>query len=186
MMTLASVWLPIVVSTVAIFIASSLIWMVLPWHRTEWSGVGGKEEAARNALRGLTPGLYHLPHPATRAEMRAPEFQRKMKEGPMAFLTVLPNGMPNMARQMVSWVALIVFLMIVVAYVATRTRTPGTEYLEVFRIVGTTTWLAFGAATLQEAVWFGRPWRSVLTMNLDALIYALLAAGIFASMWPGT
>ena len=76
-------------------------------------------------------------------------------------------------------------LMIVVAYVATRTLGPGTEYLQVFRIVGTASWLAFGAATLQEAVWFGRPWRSVATMNLDALIYALLAAGIFGSMWPG-
>jgi hypothetical protein len=184
MLSLLSVWLPILLSTVAIFLASSLIWMVLPWHQKEWRGVADQEEAARNALRGLAPGLYHLPHPASRAALRSPEFQRKMTEGPMAFLTVVPNGMPNMARQMISWVAVIVFLMIVVAYIATRTLGPGTEYLEVFRIVGTTGWLAFGAATLQEAVWFGRPWRSVLTMNLDALIYALLAAGIFASMWP--
>ncbi len=186
MLTLASVWLPIVLSTVAIFIASSLIWMVLPWHQSDWRGTGAREEGARNALRGLTAGQYHLPHPATRAEMRTPEFQRKMNEGPMAFLTVLPNGMPNMGRQMATWVATILLLTIVVAYVATRTLGPGTEYLEVFRIVGTTGWLAFGAASLQEAVWFGRPWRNVLTLNLDALIYALLAAGVFGSMWPGS
>ena len=67
MMTLASVWLPIVVSTIAIFIASSLIWMVLPWHRTEWRGVGGKEEAARNALRGLTPGPVTRTWPSERS-----------------------------------------------------------------------------------------------------------------------
>ena len=107
MLSLASVWLPIVVSTVAIFIASSVIWMVLPWHQKEWRGLDQKEEGARSALRGLTPGLYHLPHCQNWAEMRSPEFQRKMSEGPMAFITVVPNGMPNMGRQMGSWIALI-------------------------------------------------------------------------------
>lgn len=183
MLSIASLWLPILVSTVAIWVASSIVWMVLPWHRKDYRPVNN-EEAARNALKGLAPGQYHVPYCASMKDMKNPEIQRKLQEGPVATVTVMPSGPPSMGRMMTQWVLFLVFVGVLIAYVTTRTLAPGTEYLEVFRVAGVAAWLIFGASTIQEGIWFGRPWRAVFNMQLDAIIYSLVAAGIFASMWP--
>jgi hypothetical protein len=71
-----------------------------------------------------------------------------------------------------------------VAYLTGRTLSPGTEYLTVFRVAGTTAWLAYGAASVTDAIWFGRPWSSVVKTLIDALIYGMLTAGVFGWLWP--
>ena len=71
----------------------------------------------------------------------------------------------------------------IVAYVASRTLAPGSDYLAVFRVIGTVAWLAYGAAVIQDAIWFGRPWSSVIKSVFDALVYALLTAGVFGWLW---
>ena len=57
METLAGLWLPIVVSAVLVFVASSLIWNVLGAHKWHIKGLPD-EAAAREALgkQGLAPG----------------------------------------------------------------------------------------------------------------------------------
>ena len=60
----------------------------------------------------------------------------------------------------------------------------GTEYLTVFRLTGTVAWLAYGMAVVPDAIWFGRPWSSIIKTVFDALLYALLTAGVFAWLWP--
>ena len=183
MVTIASLWLPILISAVVVWIVSSVVWMVLPWHRKDFQALPN-EETARNALKGVPRGQYHVPHCPSRAAMKDPEYQRKLKEGPLAIITIQPTGIPSMARPMIQWMVFNLLAAVVIAYVASRTMAPGSEYLAVFRIVGVTAWLTYGAASVQEAIWFGRPWRAVLGLQIDALIYALLVAGIFGSMWP--
>lgn len=183
MVTLATLWLPIVLSAVGVFILSFLVWNVLPWHRNDFAAVP-REEEARRALQGLDAGQYNLPHVADRADLAKAEVQEKFTEGPVAFLVVLPNGLPNLPKSLGLWFAFSLVVGVVAAYVAGRTLPAGAEYLEVFRITGTVAWVAYGWAYVQESVWFGRPWSFSFKMIWDALLYALVTAGVFGWLWP--
>ncbi len=59
---LASLWLPIVLSAIFVFIASSIMHMLLPYHRGDYRKLPD-EEKVMAALRGvgLTRGLYIFP-----------------------------------------------------------------------------------------------------------------------------
>lgn len=183
MVTVVALWLPILLSAAVIFFVSFLVWNVLPWHQNEWSGVPN-EEALRGALKNLPPGQYHVPHCPSRKAMKDPDYQRKIAEGPIFMLTALPKGMPSLPKMLLTWFVWLLVVGIVVAYIAGRTLAPGTDYLEVFRIVGTVTWLAYGAALAQQSIWFGQPWRSFFWQQFDALLYGLLTAGVFGWLWP--
>ena len=92
-MTIMTLWLPILVSAVVVFIAGAVIWMVMPWHKTDWSKTAD-EEAVRAALKSTGPGMYSLPH-CNPEQFKDPAMQQKFKDGPQAFITVVPNGMPQ-------------------------------------------------------------------------------------------
>jgi nucleoside recognition membrane protein YjiH len=70
------------------------------------------------------------------------------------------------------------------AYLTGRTRTPGTEYLEIFRVAGATAFIGYSLALLQNAIWRGETWGVTLKHVLDGFIYALLTAGTFGWLWP--
>lgn len=185
MVTISSLWLAILLSAVIVWIASAIVWMVLPHHKKDFKGVPN-EESARSALRSqnLQPGQYHIPHMASMSEMKQPDGQRKLAEGPVAFITVLRPGIPSMGRNMALSFLYYVLVGIVVAYVATRSLAAGTDYLAVFRLTGTVAWLAYSAAVIPDAIWLGRPWSVVAKQLADGLAYALLTAGVFGWLWP--
>ena len=62
MVELASLWLPILLSAVFVFIASSILHMVIQMHNKDYSVLPG-EEAVRDALRAqnISPGMYTFP-----------------------------------------------------------------------------------------------------------------------------
>lgn len=184
MITIDSLWLAILGSAILVWIASALVWTVLPHHKSDFKGVPD-EEAARQALAGLQPGQYNVPHCASQAELKAPEMQKKFAKGPLAFITVLPNGMPSMGKNMALSFVFNLVVGVVVAYLVSRTVAPGSDYLAVFRISATTAWLAYGFATIPDAIWFGRPWSAIVKNLGDALVYALLTGGVFGWLWPG-
>jgi hypothetical protein len=105
--------------------------------------------------------------------------QQKFTDGPLAFITVLPNGMPSMGRNMMQMFAYFLFVGVLCAYFITRTVDPGTDYLAVFRVAGCVTWIANGVGHIPDSIWFGRSWSSTLKTLFDALIYGLLAGGVF-------
>jgi hypothetical protein len=187
MVTLGSLVLPILVSAALVWVASALVWMVLPHHKSEWLRLPD-EEAFRSALKGrpLAPGRYNVPFATGGAELKNPEMVRKYEEGPVGILTLFPSGMPKMGGMMVGSFVYYLVVGFVVAYLASRTLATGADYLTVFRVTGTTAWLAYGFAVVPESIWFGRPWRSTVLTLADALLYALLTAGVFGWMWPGT
>lgn len=186
MITLGSLWLAILLATILVWIAAALIWMVFPHHRTDYRGLPD-EEAARSVLgaQNLAPGDYDIPHCTSSKDMQQPESKRKFEQGPVAFITVLPNRSPPMGRNMVLTVVFYLIVSIIVAYVASRTLQPEADYLLVFRITSTVAWLAYGFAVIPDAIWFGRPWSSIAKALADALVYALLTAGVFGWLWPG-
>lgn len=185
MVDLATLATPILLSTLAVFVASFLVWAVLPHHRSDF-GPLPDEEGVRAALRDPSPepGQYHVPHASTREQMKDPVYQEKLHEGPVAFLTVSRPGAPRMGTMMAQQAIWIFVVTLSIAYVAGRTLTPGAGDLLVFRMVATMAWLAYGAAVVQDAIWFGRPWSSTMKMVVDALAYGVLTGLIFAWLWP--
>jgi len=184
MVTIASLWLPIVLSAVFVWIGSALVWMVLPHHKSDYRKMPD-EEAARNGIgQGIEPGQYNIPHVVDWDEMKTPEGQKKFTDGPVGFLTILPRAIPNMGKNMALSFLFYLVVGVVVAYVAGRTTAADADYLSVFRISGTAAFLAYGFATVQDAVWFGRPWSQIVKILFDALFYALLTAGTFGWLWP--
>ena len=100
--------------------------------------------------------------------------------GPVAFITVKPSGQAGHGQADGADVSCSTcWSRVVTAYVVSRTLTAGADYLAVFRIAGTVTFIAYGMAYIQESIWFGRRWSSTAKTFLDALIYALLTGGIF-------
>jgi hypothetical protein len=185
MVTIASLWLAILLSAVFVWIASAIAWMVLPHHKSEYARLPD-EEAARAVIgrQDPTPGQYGIPHMSSMEEMKQPQSRRKFEQGPVAFITVLPRRMPPMGRNMALSFLYYLTIGFIVAYLTTRTLTPGTHYLAVFRVAGTVAWLAYGTGVIQDAIWFGRPWSAVVKHLLDSLAYALLTAGVFGWLWP--
>jgi hypothetical protein len=185
MVTLGVLWLPILLSTVLVFVASSLVWMVLPHHRSDIKGLPD-EAGAMEALgkQSLRPGLYHFPHPASHAAMKDPAFVEKMNKGPVGILTAVPSGPISMGRQMALWLLYVLAISICVAYLTGRTLGPGVHYLRVFRVAGTVASLAYAAALVPSSIWWGRPWNVTWKEVADGVLYGLLTAGSFGWLWP--
>lgn len=185
MIDLSSLWLPILVSSVIVFIASSVIHMAPLWHRGECPPMPDQDRVM-DALRpfGFRPGEYMLPRAKDMKEMKTPGFTEKLKRGPVIIMTVIPNGEMSMTRSLVQWFIYVLVVGVFAAYVASRTLAPGADYLGVFRVAGTTAFLAYAVALWQQSIWYHRPWSTTFRLTLDGLIYALLTGGVFGWLWP--
>jgi hypothetical protein len=185
MVTIAALWLPILVATVLVFVASNLVWMVLPHHKSDTRRLPD-EAPALDVLgkQGLAPGFYRFPWMSSMAEMKDPAFIDKLKRGPVGFVTITPSGPFNMGRAMGLWIGYIVVIGVFVAYLTGRVLDPGTHYLEVFRVAGTAAFLAYSGAQLPASIWWGKPIGVAFKEILDGLLYALLTAGAFGWLWP--
>jgi hypothetical protein len=185
MVPLAELWLPIVLSSVLVFVASSIIHMFLPFHRGDLRQVE-REDAVMDALRGfnLPPGDYALPYAGSPEALRSPAFLEKMNKGPVVLMTVGPTGPPAMALQLALWFVYLLVVSSVAAYVAGRALGAGTDYLPVFRFAGTTAFAAYALALPQNSIWWRRNWMMTLKTMLDGLVYGLLTGGVFGWLWP--
>jgi len=185
MVPLTALWLPILLSAVIVFVASSIIHMVLPFHKSDYRKLP-EEDKVLDAMRaaGVTPGrTYHFPH-TTHKEMKSSETVEKFKRGPVGLLNVMPSGPPGLGKFLGQWFAYCLLIGVFVAYLTGRTRSPGTQYLEVFRVAGTTAFLGYSGALIQDSIWRGQTWGVTLKHVLDGLIYGLLTAGTFGWLWP--
>ena len=185
METLAGLWMPIVVSAVLVFVASSLIWNVLAAHK--WHIRGLPDEAAVRevlARQSVAPGMYSVPYAAGPAAMKDPVFCEKLEKGPVAVITVRRAGMPNMGQFLGLWFVYLLFVSYAVAFVCGQTLGRGTPYMLVFRVAGAVAFAGYSFAQIPNAIWWGRPWKSVLKEFGDGIVYALLTAGSFGWLWP--
>lgn len=183
MVEMTTLWLPILLSAVFVFVASSVIHMLLPYHRGDY-GKLPDEDAVLDALRaqGAAGGDYVLPHCVDPEERKDPELKAKLERGPIAFLTVR-HGF-GMGRSLVTWFLYCVVMGIFAAYLASRFLAPGVEYLRVFRLVGTAAFLGYAGAMPADSIWMGRRWSTTAKHVLDGLVYGLLTAGVFGWLWP--
>jgi len=182
---LTELWIPILVSSVIVFVASSIIHMGPFWHRGDYPKIPNEDKlrAAVGPL-GIEPGDYMVPRCTDHKEMRTPEFQEKMKQGPVMVVTVLPNEMMGMGRNLALWFVYILVVGVLAAYVAGRALPHGTHYLTVFRFAGATAFIGYSVALWQMSIWYRRAWSSTIKATIDGLIYGLLTAGTFGWLWP--
>ncbi|MBI5648066.1 MAG: hypothetical protein HY962_14135 [Ignavibacteriae bacterium] len=185
MVSITSLLLPILLSAAFVFIVSSIIHMLLPYHKSD-RGKLPNEDAVMDALRPLNipPGDYSVPYPESIKHMGSPEHIEKMKKGPVMLMTVMKNGPYAMGGPMALWFVFGVLVSFFAAYVAGRALTPGAHYLAVFRFTGVTAFLAYGLGALQESIWYARPWSTTIKNVFDGLVYALVTAGTFGWLWP--
>ena len=185
MVPIHALWLPILLSAVIVFVASSIIHMVLRWHRGDYSRVPN-EDKLMEALRPLAipPGDYMIPRPQSMAEMKSPEFADKVKRGPVMVVTFLPNQPMQMGTNLALWFLYSIVIGIFAAYIAGRALAPGAHYLRVFRFAGATAFIGYSAALWQMSIWYRRAWSTTIKSTIDGLIYALLTAGTFGWLWP--
>ena len=183
MVTIAALWLPIVLSAVLVFMASALAHMVLPYHRSDYDRLSD-EDSVLDALRDQKAGAgnYVAPHCVTPQERKSPEIMAKMKRGPLAFVTVIPSL--AMGKQLISWFVFCIVAGVLTAYVASFTLSAGDAYMVVFRLVGTVAFFVYAGCAPTESIWMGRKWSSSIKHVFDGLIYGLLTAGCFGWLWP--
>jgi hypothetical protein len=183
--TVTSLWLPILVSAVIVFVASSVIHMGPFWHRSDYPRMP-REAEVLDALRPLAipPGDYFIPRASGMKEMRSPEFKDRMNRGPVAVITVMPNGMFAMRRSLVQWFVFLIVVGIFVAVVCGRTLPVGASYPRVFKLAATVAFIGYSLALAELSIWYRRSWGLTLKAALDGLIYALLTAGTFGWLWP--
>lgn len=184
MVPLTALWLPILLEAIIVFLASSIIHMVLPYHKSNYRQLPDEDKVTA-ALRSanLTRGLYIFPF-CTHQTMKTPEVQEKYKLGPVGFLTIYPPGPPAMPKFLIQWFVYCLIIGFFVAYITGRTVAPGTPYLAVFRVAGTVAFMAYGLGTLSNAIWKGQTWGMTIKEAFDGLIYGLLTAGTFGWLWP--
>lgn len=182
MVSLASLWLPILLSAVFVFLLSSIVHMLLPWHRNDFRPLP-EEDVARAALR-VPAGDYVMPYAAGMEAMKSPEYTRKVEEGPVAIVSVIPAG-NRMGRNLALWFVYSLVVSLFAAYVASRALGPGADYIDVFRFAGTTAFAGYALALWQGVVWFGRSAATTLRSTIDGLLYALVTAGTLGWLWPG-
>lgn len=185
MVPLSALWLPVLVSAALVFVASSVIHMVLRYHDADYQPVPGEDDV-QAALRrfNLTPGDYMLPCAGGPKDLQSQAFLDKMRRGPVVTMTVLENRPPALGANLAMWFAYTVVVGVLCAYVAGLVLPVGVSYRLVFRVVSTIAFTAYALALWQMSIWYRRAWGSSLRSTLDGVIYALLTAGAFGWLWP--
>jgi hypothetical protein len=185
MVPLGSLWLPVVLSAVIVFVASSVIHMVLGYHRSDVRKVPD-EDATQDAFRrlGIAPGDYAVPCAGSSSDMKNPAFVEKMTKGPVIFMTVLPGGHSYMGSALALWFVYCLVVSCFAAYIASRALPGAADYLDVFRFAGTTAFACYAMALPQASIWYKRSWSTTARSMFDGLVYGALTAGTFGWLWP--
>src|SRR6267143_3928367 len=157
MTPLVSLWLPILLSAVGVFLLSSLLHMFTGWHKSDYLKVPN-EDRVMDTLRplGIPPGDYMMPRPESTEQMRSPAFAEKFKKGPVMMFTVMPGGSMAMGKQLAQWFLFSVVVGIFAACVAGSALPPGARYRAVFHFAGLTAFAGYTLALWPMSIWYRR------------------------------
>ncbi len=185
MISMTELLLPVLLSAVVVFVVSSVIHMLSPWHKGDYPRLAN-EEAVLDALRPLAipPGDYLMPRPQRRADLSSPEFLERMKRGPVVLMTVMPSGPVSMGRNLVGWLIYLVIVIALAAHLASRSLPRGAESHHVFHFMALVTFAGLALALWQMTIWYRRSLSITLKATVDGFIYAVLTGLVFAWLWP--
>jgi hypothetical protein len=182
MVHLSTLWLPILVSAVFVFIASNLLWMALPfWHRADYQRLPD-EKGVLAALSSAKSGQYIAP--VLDWGKATPEERAAAQSGPMALLLVRNPNAFSFGKALTVYFLYTIVISAIVGYITGVVVGPGTLYPRVFRVAGTAAILAYAFRGVPDSVWYGKPWSVTFKEVVDGVIYGLLTAGTFGWLWP--
>jgi hypothetical protein len=185
MVPIMSLWVPILLSAVFVFVISFAMHTLLSYHRNDYVKIPGEDDVM-NALSkiDIPPGDYMMPYADSREMMRSPEFIKKMNKGPVAFMTVVKPGQQSMGVSLLMWFVFNVIVSIFAAYVAGRALGPGARFWAVVRFAGTVTFTSYALAMVPNSIWYKIKWSTTLKSVIDGLILSLVTGAIFGWLWP--
>jgi len=185
MVALSSLWLPILVSAVVVFVLSWLIHMLLKYHHSDFRKLTN-EDAVMEALRkfDIPPGDYMMPCGSGPQSMKDPAFLDKFKKGPVAVMTFMPPGQMAMGKSLAQWFIYCALVSLFAAYITCHAVAAGAEYLQVFRFAGCTAFVGYSLGLWQDSIWYKRKWSTTVKYTIDGLLFGLFTGGVFGSMWP--
>ncbi|MCU0224496.1 MAG: hypothetical protein MUF27_10605 [Acidobacteria bacterium] len=184
-MPFLSLWLPVVVATVVVWIVSALIWMLLGYHNKDFRKFPDEERF--RALYGdgkIAPGQYVTPYWQDAKGKDDKEFMKRFEGGPVGLLVVGRNGQPNMGRNMALSLLFYFVVSFIVAYIARHTLSFTTDSHTVMRVTGTIAVAIYALAGIPDSIWFWRPWSVTLKNCFDGVIYGLVTGATFMLLWP--
>jgi hypothetical protein len=185
MVPVTSLLVPILLAAVVVFVASSALHMMLSYHKKDFRALPAEDEVmAALGPMNIPPGDYVIPHATDSKEWQSEAFLEKANRGPVAFMTVVPNGPPKMGASLAQWFVYCLIVGLFAAYITGLALGPGADYMRVFRIASATAFTGYSLALLQNSIWYKRNWSATLKSMADGLLYALLTGGVFGWLWP--
>lgn len=186
MVSLTSLWLPILLSAVAVFVVSSIVHMALRYHNTDFKRLPAEDDILRAlGSHNIAPGAYMFPYPhGGAASMKDPAFIEKRTRGPAGVLHAYPSGMPGMGGPLAKWFVYSILISLFAAYLASRALPAGASSGEVFRFTATIGFIAYGVGSISDSIWWGRAWSVTMKNLLDALLYGAAMGAVFVWLWP--
>jgi hypothetical protein len=186
-MAFGTLWLPVIVSAVVVFLVSWVLHMALKYHRADYRRL--PDEAGVRAALGKaapSPGLYMTPYCEDPKQANEPAHKELFVKGPVALLSVAPNGMPNMGKHLGLWFGLSLLVSFLTAYVARKTMTPATDTVLVLRVTAAVAFGCYGIGPIIDSIWKWQPWGNTIRAMIDALVYAIATGLVFMWLWPAT
>lgn len=184
--SIIQLWSAVLLAGALCWVVSSLVHMLFKYHQSDYTPLDNEPEVSI-ALRASSPkpALYTMPYCHEMKDMNDEAMQKKFQEGPVAMISVLPNGMPPMGKLLGQQIVFFLLGSLLIAYLATLSLMSGAAYLTVFWQVFVAAFLAYGWAQIPYSIWMGQPWSNCFRYLLDAVLYASVTAGAFAWLWPG-
>ena len=184
MSELVSLWLPILVSAVAVFFASFLAWVVIGHHNPDWKELP-EEGATMDFLQksGIKPGQYIFPLARTKEQMADEGKAQRIASGPWGIVNIWA-GQINMGRNLAQSFTFYLVTSLFIAYLGTLALDPGAGFSKVFQVTGTAGILAYAFGVVPNAIWFGTHLRPLLMDIVDGVCFGLITGLVFAAMWP--
>jgi len=186
-MPFGSLWLPVVVSAVAVWIGSAILHMVLKYHKADYKQLANEEAVAAAVRQGSpAPGVYVIPYCPDMSQMKDPAVQKRYADGPVALITVMRNGLPRLGKYLFQWFLFCVLVSFITGTVSRHALHPGEEAHHVFHFVILVAFAGYGLGYIQDSIWKAIPWSNTLRSLIDAVIYAAITGGVFVWLWPAS
>ena len=181
----ADLWLPILLGSLAVFLASFVTRMVLRYHWSDYKELpdeAGVREAVRTA--GVPAGQYVMPHCGGPDKMKDPVWVADYEKGPSGILVIIPPGPMAFGKSLVQWFIFNLAVSAVAAWLATEVLSVGADACTVFTLVSVIGFLAYGGSSVCGPIWKAESWAVWGKELLDAAIYAAAMAGVMVWLWP--
>jgi hypothetical protein len=183
--SITSLWLPILLSAVGTFVISSVIHMVFQSHNSDFKKLA-EEDKFSDAVRpfNIEPGDYMFPHCSDNKSRGSEEYATKLNNGPVGFMTIFPNGAFSMGKSLLLWFVYSLVIGAMVAMVASVTIPAGSSFGLVAKVTGVMAFMAYGIGGVQNSIWYNRNWATTVKYLIDSAFYAACAGALFAWLWP--